>query len=100
VTFSNRLLPHGHRPDERSGTGAKINNPGYNPKHYREGRWSNGPAWVSYLAGAAHANPINFAVGIATTGDTIHEFFCPWVPTVLDQIQLLRYGLPGHIHCN
>ena len=55
--------------------------------YYWEGRWSNGPVWVEYLAKEAHSNLINFAVGTATTGDTTHGMFYPYVPTVLDQIQ-------------
>ena len=57
------------------------------PYYYWEGRWSNGLVWVEYLAKEAHANLINFAVGTATTGDTTHGMFYPYVPTVLEQIQ-------------
>lgn len=58
----------------------------YFPYYYWEGRWSNGPIWAEYLAKKAHANLINFAFGTATTGESTHGSFYPYVPTVLDQI--------------
>jgi phospholipase/lecithinase/hemolysin len=60
------------------------------PYHYWQGRYSNGPVWVEHLARQLHANLLDFAVGTATTGETTHGSFYPYVPTVLDQIRSFR----------
>ena len=60
------------------------------PFHYWQGRFSNGPVWAEYLARQLHANLLDFAVGSATTGDTTHGYFYPYVPTVLDQIRSFK----------
>jgi thermolabile hemolysin len=60
------------------------------PFHYWQGRWSNGPVWAEYLARELRANLLDAAVGTATTGETTHGSFYPYVPTVLDQIRTFR----------
>jgi thermolabile hemolysin len=60
------------------------------PYHYWQGRWSNGLVWPEYLAKVLRANLLDFAVGTATTGETTHGSFYPYVPTVLDQIRSFR----------
>ncbi|WP_392531841.1 SGNH/GDSL hydrolase family protein [Nostoc sp. C117] len=52
---------------------------------YFEGRFSNGPVWVEYLADDLGITSTNFAVGGATTGTSNLVF--PFLPGLVQQIQ-------------